>query len=413
MKRYYKKGIAIFLVVVLALSLQLGAAAAPAELPEGGTSASVVFNDLTRASWYYDDVYEMVAAGYLKGYPDGSFRGDSSISVAELVTMVTRLMGLPEGEIDGHYAGVQMEAAVAAGWLSSQEGARSQYDEPASRELAAKVIAVALGLPAREESQLPFTDASQVGSRYLTYVQSMYETGLYEGYPDGSLRPQEYVSRGMVATLLVRALDLPVFAERNNPYGVQEIGDFFSSTALGAEYGDASPYVTKWTQPIYYQYTGDYTQEDIDRLEELIDAFQSIPGFPGIYPATAAHAANLTINFCDQDTMDYAGGEYIPGNWGFARIWWRSYEVIQGEVYYLSTLSQEDRNPVLAEELYQVLGILNDTYDYPDSIIYQYYTASTWPTTLDWINLKTLYNTRITPGMDESACRQVIQDLYA
>ena len=63
------------------------------------------------------------------------------------------------------------------------------------------------------------------------------------------------------------------------------------------------------------------------------------------------------------------------------------------------------------EELCQSLGLLNDTYDYPESIFYQYHTETDWPTSLDWAIIELLYRTEIRPGMDESAVRTAAADI--
>ena len=73
--------------------------------------------------------------------------------------------------------------------------------------------------------------------------------------------------------------------------------------------------------------------------------------------------------------------------------------------------AQDLRNAVIVEELCQGLGLLNDTYDYPESIFYQYHTDTSWPTTLDWALIQLLYRSEITPGMDESAVRAAAASL--
>ena len=59
----------------------------------------------------------------------------------------------------------------------------------------------------------------------------------------------------------------------------------------------------------------------------------------------------------------------------------------------------------------QSLGLLNDTYDHPESIFYQYHTDTSWPTTLDWAVIQLLYSDGLTPGMDEQAVRAAAEQL--
>lgn len=52
------------------------------------------FPDVDESKWYYE--YALVAkkAGYIKGYEDGSFRGDRLVTKQEFCTIISRIMGL-------------------------------------------------------------------------------------------------------------------------------------------------------------------------------------------------------------------------------------------------------------------------------------------------------------------------------
>lgn len=58
-----------------------------AELTEGNKT----FNDLTKDHWAYDLVKRAATAGWINGYPDGSFKPDNKITRAEVVS-ITNLM---------------------------------------------------------------------------------------------------------------------------------------------------------------------------------------------------------------------------------------------------------------------------------------------------------------------------------
>lgn len=63
-------------------------ASAFAELPH---AESAPFNDVNKSHWAYDDINSAAEAGWIVGYPDGSFRPESEISRAETVTLINRL----------------------------------------------------------------------------------------------------------------------------------------------------------------------------------------------------------------------------------------------------------------------------------------------------------------------------------
>lgn len=63
-------------------------AAAFAELPQ---AESAPFRDVSKSHWAYDAINSAAEAGWIAGYPDGTFRPESEISRAETVTLINRL----------------------------------------------------------------------------------------------------------------------------------------------------------------------------------------------------------------------------------------------------------------------------------------------------------------------------------
>ena len=92
----------ILLMLLLALGLMITLAT-----PAQG------FNDVRSGDWYADNVTAMTDKGYLKGYPDGSFRPNSAITAAEYVSVVARVSGLDEKPAqNSHWAGGLLQSAL-------------------------------------------------------------------------------------------------------------------------------------------------------------------------------------------------------------------------------------------------------------------------------------------------------------
>ena len=160
-----KKLLSAALAALLAVS-----AAATAALAEGAQ-----LSDVPEGAWYAEEVNEMVAAGYISGYEDGSFRPDNEVSLAEFVTMTARCQGLETGEEYGHWAGVQMRNAYDSGWLTEEDAAWTEFNTPVTRELASRILGAALELETGDASALKFTDSAGVNSAYAPYVAAMVE----------------------------------------------------------------------------------------------------------------------------------------------------------------------------------------------------------------------------------------------
>ncbi|MGO1581266.1 MAG: S-layer homology domain-containing protein [Peptoniphilaceae bacterium] len=55
------------------------------------------FKDLAADKWYSNDVEKLVGLGIINGYPDGTFRGEKSVTRAEFVTMLVKILDLKSG----------------------------------------------------------------------------------------------------------------------------------------------------------------------------------------------------------------------------------------------------------------------------------------------------------------------------
>jgi hypothetical protein len=56
--------------------------------------AVVQFTDLSPEEWYIDDLAKAVAAGYINGYPDGTFRPEQTITRQEVAAILTQIFSL-------------------------------------------------------------------------------------------------------------------------------------------------------------------------------------------------------------------------------------------------------------------------------------------------------------------------------
>ncbi len=55
----------------------------------------ITFSDVTTANWFFKDVGKAVEAGYMAGYPNGTFGPNKNINRQELAVIVSKLLALP------------------------------------------------------------------------------------------------------------------------------------------------------------------------------------------------------------------------------------------------------------------------------------------------------------------------------
>ncbi len=104
--------------------------------------------------WAAAEIQQAISTGYVQGYPDGTFRPDAGVTRAEFVTM-----------LDG-----------------------------------------AFQVPAEQDENTLVDVSTQ--DWFAQDVASALAAGFVSGYPDGTFRPQEEVSRQEAACMLAKLLKL-------------------------------------------------------------------------------------------------------------------------------------------------------------------------------------------------------------
>lgn len=201
-------------------------------------------------------------------------------------------------------------------------------------------------------------------------------------------------------------------------YSATEIAAFFSEVVLSSEYGSASSFdhVHKWTGPVVYRIFGGHTAEDESDIAAFSALVSSVPGFPGMRPAAENEKAVLEIYFCTDAEFAERCGEAINGEKadGAATAWFNSGTsiILSARVCLRNEMNPSVRRSVIWEELYNSLGFFNDTVTRPDSIIYQYSSEAEQLSDVDLLLLRLLYAGDMKPGMDGTAVKKIIEELY-
>ena len=151
---------------------------------------------------------------YLMGYPDGTVRPGGSITRAEATTIFFRL--LTEESRSQFWATENRYSDVSAGrWYNNavstmtRAGIVNGYPDgtfrpnaPITRAEMAKIIALFAKL---EPSAERFPDAA--GHWAEAYIRLAAGNGWIEGYPDGTFRPNQSITRAETVTMIDRVLE--------------------------------------------------------------------------------------------------------------------------------------------------------------------------------------------------------------
>ena len=171
---------------------------------------SVSLNDIS-GHWAQAAIRELVAAGAIKGYPDGSFRPDQIITRAEFATVLVKALELPVNnskafaDTTGHWAGEAISTAYAAGIISGYNNQSFGPDDPITREQMAVMVVRALRL-SNVRGSVSFADSGKISPWAKEAVAAAYESQLISGYPDKTFRPGNQASRAEAVAIITRAL---------------------------------------------------------------------------------------------------------------------------------------------------------------------------------------------------------------
>jgi len=188
--------------------------------------------------------------------------------------------------------------------------------------------------------------------------------------------------------------------------------DYYRQVALGAEYGDLSPVVHKWTEELSVFVSGEPVPADREELDHVIGELNRLVAVPAIERVSRRELANVEVHFAPESTFADVLPQYVSGNRGFFWFWTGdSNEIVQAMILIDNTdaTSQLERDHLIREELTQALGLPNDPPAYSESIFGPGGPTPTEYATIDRTVLEIHGLPDIQPGMTGEEVRDVLR----
>lgn len=110
-------------------------------------------------------------------------------------------------DIYGHWAENVIEKWSDSGVINGYEDGSFRPDDNITRAELAKIIATVSKLENENKYTTVFTDIN-VGDWYYAYVMECYANNIINGYDDGSFRPNSFVTREEAAVMFSRSFDI-------------------------------------------------------------------------------------------------------------------------------------------------------------------------------------------------------------
>lgn len=188
-------------------------------LPEPKPIEKVGFSD-THAHWANDSIASLATAGYVNGVGNGVFEPDRSVTRAEYIKMIMSLIDITLSEYTGDLTDVNkddwyadiIQTAIDCGVIDKvfTIGNQIKPNAPITREEAALITARVIEVKEKpEENQAQsFSDAGQISNWAKAGVETAVKSGVISGYPDGTFKPQNVITRAEASKMLKNALEL-------------------------------------------------------------------------------------------------------------------------------------------------------------------------------------------------------------
>lgn len=165
------------------------------------------------ASWMDAYLQKVVQWGVMRGDLEGNLEPDRDITRAEFVTMLNRAFGYTETgptpfkdvKSSDWYAD-DIGIAYNMGYLYGTSKTTASPNLSITREEAMVMLGKNLMYRPGVGEVLGFTDSRTFSEWSKGYIEIASDTGVVSGYPDGTFRPQNNISRGEAACIIVKAL---------------------------------------------------------------------------------------------------------------------------------------------------------------------------------------------------------------
>lgn len=178
------------------------------------------FRDVPSSHWAGEQISHLVSRDIISGFVDGSYRPDDLVTRAQMATLVSKAKNLPltsaaEGMSftdipPGYWASTWIKACTAAGIVKGYtlvDGASVfKPADPVTRGELARMLRRASGMPVLKPVNPKFSDVS-IGYWAFDEIETVAYHGIMGGYPDGTFRPANKVTRAEVAVALYKLIN--------------------------------------------------------------------------------------------------------------------------------------------------------------------------------------------------------------
>ena len=191
--------------------------------------------------WAILNIIKASNNGFFSGYPDGSFKPNNTITRLEFITIMTKLLDKTLSvDIDGYNNMFDYEDLDENSWgrpffnklmyyahVFSDEtaedikgmnfakkifGENLEPNKPITREEAVALMAEFLDDTKLSDDEISFNDIQN--SPFIGDIQKFCKTAIIKGYPDGTFKPQNNITRAEASVIIIALFEQNDFIKK-------------------------------------------------------------------------------------------------------------------------------------------------------------------------------------------------------
>lgn len=171
------------------------------------------FSDI-EGHWAGDSIIKASVMGFVNGYIDGTFKPNRTVTRAEFITMIVKVLKLDGAsdktweDISNHWAKNSIQIAAYHGIVDGFNDAQFMPDEIITREQLASILVRSLKMEIIQ-GKTEFKDKEKISGWAVANVHTAVEGGLLKGYPDNTFRPGNSATRAEAIEAILNAISKP------------------------------------------------------------------------------------------------------------------------------------------------------------------------------------------------------------
>ena len=213
LKKQTRMGLSLLVVFLLVLTTFTGFIPSTGVNAQENVQASGQIIDI-QGHWAQAQIADWVEKGLARGYNDGTFKPDKSITRAEFITLVNKAFGFTKkSQINfkdvstADWYSEEIAKAAAEGYITGYEDGTIKPGNEITRQEVAVILSKIMKLKTDETKATDkFKDASRIPAWSKPYIDTIVRNGYIGGYPDGTIQPSRSISRAESIIMLDRAI---------------------------------------------------------------------------------------------------------------------------------------------------------------------------------------------------------------